>query len=341
MIRYRRLSSWLCILVTLRRRRQALGTGYGGILGREHVHIMDGDLRRFDAYDSSSGPYTPSSRISADVLRTNSQHPEQLMMPQSGADVWGRLAVGPGLTDQGQIDQVVKNLPEIRWYEGGPEPYSPASGFSAPLVAFVPGDNCADGSLDLAGTQRVTLDSSHNGGRYYFCNADSGNAVSLSGTSELVATGGGAILVYVNGDLVVHDHASIDSEAGNTSLYFVVNRDLDLQTGGALGLRNSRNEEDPTKLRFYVAYQGHRVDLASPPDDPSTLRLYGLVYAPDRHVNVTGNGRVEVSGGLVGRSIQVHSSEFELHADLALERSAQTAPQGSETVIEILSWSAP
>ena len=323
------------LTITIRRRPQAVGNGYAGILGTQQIHVFDRTQAQFDAYDSSAGPYTPANRISVDVLRTNSSSPEKITIPRSGADVWGRIAVGPGLTDQDQVNQVVKNRSEIRWYAGGPEPYSPPSAFSAPSVPAPSPDTCTDSFLNLTGSQRVTLDSGHNGGSYHFCNAGNQTAVSLADSSRLVATGGGLIVVYVDGDLAIADHASITSSAGETSVYFVVNRHFDVETAGTLALRNSANDEDPSKLRFYVAGTGRPVRLTAP-SGQGTLQLYGLVYAPERHLQVDGSGQVEIFGGLLGTSIHVDVSEFDLHADLALQHPSGQAMH--EADIEIVSW---
>jgi hypothetical protein len=178
--------------------------------------------------------------------------------------------------------------------------------------------------LDPAcGTTSVTLNTSGATyplssavGTYRFCN------VKLESNSQLVVSGAGQITVHVRDDFIIRNTASIESVA---PIRFVIGKALEIQTSMPLGINYSSaaSWKDPRKLKFDLASSGsNTVKLTAPSGgdigDPSspTLRLYGRVYAPSRLLEVTGSGRVEVYGSLIGARTKLSSGDLEIHNPL-------------------------
>jgi len=198
-----------------------------------------------------------------------------------GGHVWGDVVVGPGVTPPATAD--VTGDIEVADSEIELPAVSPPSSFDYYNY---------DDTYNISSGETRTISS---GGIYKY------DSMKVNGTLEINATGA-SVIIYVEGNVNINGEIRIASGC-SVSLYVGGNTSI----AGNGVVNESR---DPSK---FVLYGSGKCDLTGSSD------FYGVVYAPEVNIKVTGGAKVY--GCLIGNTVKV-SGGGEVHYD---ERVADLA----------------
>lgn len=293
------------------------------VVGRSNITV-DGSAD-IDAYDSSLGPYNPTTnRSDRASIATN-----DTVVVSGSATIYGYVATGGSPPSVG---------PGGRIY-GATSPASPAvdttrvrTDFSTNLADAAPPPT--SGSAYALGTtwpsSSVTLprtgDTAGANGRFLYTVTNvalgGSDVLSIKGPVDLVATGN----VSIGG--------SARLEVGGTG---ATNPSLNLYSPGTITL-GGNGMVNHTINSAKVSFWGTK-PAGTPPQTISlggSSAFYGTIYAANGNITVDGSG--SVFGALIGNSVLIKGST-ELHYDTQLGTTLATGgPNPSAPIVRVTSW---
>ncbi len=293
------------------------------VVGRSNITV-DGSAD-VDAYDSSLGPYNPTTnRSDRASIATNAT-----VVVSGSSTIYGYVATGGAAPIVGSSGRIY----------GATSPASPAvdtsrvrTDFSTNLVDATPPPT--SGTAYPLGTtwpsSSVTLprsgDTPGPNGRYLYTVTNvavgGSDVLSIKGPVDLVATGN----VTIGGSGRI--------EVGGTG---ATNPSLNLYSPGTISL-NGNGMVNQTTNAAKISIWGTKA--ADTPPQLITLggssAFYGTIYAANGNITVDGNG--SVFGALIGNSVLIKGST-ELHYDTQLGVNiASGGPTPSAPVVRVTSW---
>lgn len=274
-----------------------------GVFGKESVVLNSNAV--VDSYNSTFGAYGGTNISHSGNVGTNSTSeswPYAVTM-NSNAQVYGDVVIGPG----GDTDYAILENANVS-ITGAKETLDELKNFPdvyAPTLTY-------RGSIQLNANGSASITES---GKYDFIRLNSNSHITVSG---------GDIQLHITGELSLNSNTRIDVEAGS-SLELYVDSQMNFNSNAQINNLNT----DPTKCILYGTsnYTGYL-------NFNSNTAFFGVVYAPEAHIQMNSNSGIY--GSVAGKTVSI-CSNGQVHYDEALGESG-AGPGTGDFNYTITSW---